>query len=163
MFALVSEKIRNNDRDWFKIFASSKRRMIEEALIEHKTIITLLISALASSKRVAGGKNLISYIVETIKNGEDDISPDAIAAHLGLQSRLYSIQSKPGADFSEDAKSSAFLRDALKQALRCPLCEGFLDPSKSVSYDHIKRKQDGGLGDEENCQATHPYCNSVKS
>jgi hypothetical protein len=161
MFSLVSEKIQNNDREWFKIFASKKRRFIEEARIEHKTIITLLISAMASSKRVAGGKNLLSYLVETVKN-DDVVSPDAIAEHLGLQSRLYSIQSKPGAEFSEDAKSSAFLRDALKQALRCPLCEGFLDPSKSISYDHIKRKEDGGLGDEENCQATHPYCNSVK-
>lgn len=162
MFSLVSEKIRNNDREWFKIFASKKRRIIEETLIEHKTIITLLISSLASVKRVNGGRNILNYIIDSARNEDDPVTPDAVAAHLGLQSRLYSIQSKPGADFSEDAKSSAFLRDALKQALRCPLCNGFLDPSKSISYDHIVRKEDGGVGGEENCQATHPYCNSVK-
>ena len=72
----------------------------------------------------------------------------------------YTIQSKPGVDFDEDAKNSAFLKQAFAQALRCPICEGFLDPAKSVSYDHIKRKEDGGDGHPENCQLTHPYCNS---
>ena len=161
MFSLVSDKIKANDRNWFKIFATKSRRLIEEALIEHKTIITLLISALASKRRTWGGRQVIEYIIECV-SAEKDISPDNIAERLGLQSRLYSIQSKPGADFSDDAKSSAFLRDALRQALRCPLCEGYLDPSKSISYDHIKRKADGGDGAAENCQPTHPYCNSVK-
>ena len=162
MFSLVSEKIKNNDREWFKIFATPKRSLIEKALIEHKTIITLLISALGSVKRVQGGRNVLNYIVDSIRKDEE-ITPDIIAKTLGLESRLYSIQSKPGSDFSDDAKSSAFLRDALKQALRCPLCEGYLDPAKSISYDHIVRKADGGNGAEENCQATHPYCNSIKS
>lgn len=161
MFSLVAEKLRNNNRDWFKIFSSPKRRIIEESLIEHKTIITLLISALASGRRTIGGKNLLSYMIDTVRD-DGQITPDGIAAHLGLQSRLYSIQSKPGADFTEDVKTSAFLRDALKQALRCPICEGYLDPAKSISYDHIVRKADGGLGGEDNCQATHPYCNSMK-
>jgi hypothetical protein len=161
MFSLVAKKLSANHRSWFKIFATPKRRVIEEALIEHKTIITLLISALASGRRTAGGRNIMEYIIDSADKGAA-ITPDAIAEHLGLQSRLYSIQSKPGADFSDDAKSSAFLRDALKRALRCPLCEGYLDPAKSISYDHIIRKQDGGDGSDDNCQATHPYCNSIK-
>lgn len=161
MFSLVAEKLRQNNREWFKIFATPKRRMIEEALIEHKTIITLLISALPSGRRPQGGRNIMSYVIETVRAGKK-ITPDNIAQHLGLQSRLYSIQSKPGADFSDDAKSSAFLRAALHQALRCPICEGYLDPAKSISYDHIVRKQDGGDGSDQNCQPTHPYCNSTK-
>jgi hypothetical protein len=88
------------------------------------------------------------------------ISADEIALAMGLESRLFTIQSKPGADFSDEAKSSAFLRQAFKQALRCPICDGYLDPTKSASYDHIVRKQDGGDGAEDNCQITHPYCNS---
>ncbi|WP_082382169.1 DUF262 domain-containing protein [Blastomonas sp. AAP25] len=162
MFALVSEKIKNNDREWFKIFASTKRRDIEQTLIEHKTIITLLISALASARRANGGKKVLEYIIESVRN-DVRISADEIAQNLGLESRLYSIQSKPGTDFSEDAKSSAFLREALKQALKCPLCHGYLDPAKSISYDHIKRKSEGGNGSDENCQPTHPYCNSIKN
>jgi hypothetical protein len=161
MFSTVADKIRNNDREWFKLFATPKRRIVEEALIEHKTIMTLLISALGSKARVAGGRDVLSFIINCAKQG-DVVTPDGIAGALNLESRLYSIQSKPGADFSDDAKSSAFLREALKQAVRCPLCEGYLDPAKSISWDHITRKADGGNGDENNCQPTHPYCNSVK-
>ena len=35
--------------------------------------------------------------------------------------------------------------------------------AKSASYDHIVRRENGGLGDTENGQITHPYCNqSIK-
>lgn len=161
MFSLFSEKLQSNDRAFFKIFASPTRKIIEESLIEHKTIMTLLISALASKKRTAGGRKVIEYIIDCAKLGRV-VKPDEIALHLGLESRLYSITTRPGSEFNDDAKSSAFLRDALKQALRCPICEGFLDPTKSISYDHIKRKADGGNGHPDNCQPTHPYCNSIK-
>ncbi|CAM3151978.1 hypothetical protein SPAN111604_06825 [Sphingomonas antarctica] len=125
MFSLVADKIRSNDREWFKVFATPTRRLIEETLIEHKTIITLLISALGSRARIEGGRTMINLIIDSAKSGTA-ITPDAIAGALKLESRPYSIQSKPGAEFSDDAKSSAFLRDALRQALRCPLCEGYL-------------------------------------
>lgn len=101
--------------------------------------------------------NLIFAKAEGI---DGDLSPNEIAGVIGLESRLYTIQSKPGVDFSDDAKSSAFLRQAFKQAIKCPICDGYLDPSKSASYDHVIRKQDGGNGHEDNCQITHPYCNS---
>jgi hypothetical protein len=52
----------------------------------------------------------------------------------------------------------------LKSALKCPICDGYLDPIRSVSYDHIIRVQDGGIGSSGNCDLTHPYCNqSVKN
>jgi hypothetical protein len=31
--------------------------------------------------------------------------------------------------------------------------------SKSISFDHKDRKQDGGLGTPDNAQLTHHYCN----
>ena len=49
-------------------------------------------------------------------------------------------------------------------AIKCPICNGYLDPEKSVSYDHVVRRREEGTGDEENCQLTHPYCNqSIKN
>lgn len=161
MFSLIADKIKQNDRNWFKVFSTPVRRHIEEMLIEHKTIITLLISALGSRSRVEGGRIVLTLVMDSALHGRQ-VSPDEIASALRLESRLYSIQTKPGADFSDDAKSSAFLRHALQQAVRCPLCEGYLDPAKSLSWDHIKRKDDGGTGESENCQPTHPYCNSMK-
>lgn len=158
MFSLISEKIKNNNGQWFRDF-TLRRRKFEEILLEHKGIITLLISAVGSKQRVDSGIKILSLVFE--RSSEDLLlSPNDFAQVIGLESRLYTIQSKPGADFSDDAKSSAFLRQAFKQALRCPICEGYLDPAKSASYDHVLRKQDGGMGDDENCQITHPYCNS---
>jgi HNH endonuclease len=49
----------------------------------------------------------------------------------------------------------------LSNAMKCPICKGYLDPAKSASYDHIDRVQDGGKGSVGNGQVTHPYCNSA--
>jgi hypothetical protein len=162
MFSLISNKLKSNDKLWFKDF-TSRRKTIERLLLEHKGIITLLISAQGSKVRIDGGVKVLEFIYKAAADDQAEISPNDFAAILGLESRLYTIQSKPGADFSDDAKSSAFLREAFKQALTCPLCGGYLDPTKSASYDHVNRKRDGGTGDEQNCQITHPYCNSLKA
>jgi hypothetical protein len=66
-----------------------------------------------------------------------------------------------GERFSEDTKSAAFINTALKSAIRCPVCQGYLDQGKSVSYDHKIEKAAGGVGSVENCQLTHPYCNQA--
>ncbi len=163
MFSMVGDKLKNNDSAWFKKF-SQNRGVIEENLNRHKTILTLLISALGSVKRLQGARDVLEFIIDQANSGEKEINIDDLAEKIGLQSRLYSIRSKPGADFSDDVKTSVFLKNALASAMKCPICNGYLDPTKSASYDHIERKQDGGLGGEENCQLTHPYCNtSVKN
>lgn len=161
LFSIISEKVRSNNSSWFKEF-TKRRKNIERHLVEHKGILTLLISALGSKYRHDGSVKAINYIFQVSEDDELKITPNDFAEILGLESRLYTIQSKPGADFTDDAKSSAFLRESLKQALKCPLCGGYLDPAKSGSYDHIVRKADGGTGEDENCQITHPYCNSLK-
>src|SRR5439155_1551466 len=65
-----------------------------------------------------------------------------------------------GRDFDSEAKSTAFLREALKNALRCQICQGFIH-TKSISIDHLERKEDGGFGSPNNAQLTHPYCNTT--
>ncbi len=160
MFAIIAKRVRDNDKGWFVAF-TKRRKKIEEFLVEHKGIMTLLISALGSKQRVDGAIKVLELMFERAELENGSITPDEIALKLGLESRLYTIQSKPGVDFSDDVKSSAFLRQAFQQALICPICHGYLDPSKSASYDHIVRKQDGGDGAEGNCQITHPYCNST--
>jgi hypothetical protein len=69
------------------------------------------------------------------------------------------IESKSSA-FSKDTKSAAFIRDALKSANRCAICNGLLH-TKSIQVDHKIRKQDGGTGELSNAQLSHPYCNST--
>jgi Protein of unknown function DUF262 len=159
MFNIIARKVRDNNKKWFKDFTCN-RAYIEASLIEHKGIISLLISAMGSTQRLQGTIKALELILSHDYDSTTPITPDEIASAMGLQSRLFTIQSKPGIDFSDEAKSSAFLRQAFKQAIKCPICNGYLDPAKSASYDHILRKRDGGNGAEDNCQITHPYCNS---
>lgn len=158
VFSIISKRLRNNDKQWFKTFTHN-RRAIEETLIEHKGVISLLVSAQGSKLRLRSTIDALELIFSEASS-DRAITADEIAVAMGLESRFYTIQSKPGANFSDDTKSSAFLRQAFAQAIRCPICTGYLDPAKSASYDHIMRKEDGGDGSEINCQITHPYCNS---
>jgi hypothetical protein len=65
-------------------------------------------------------------------------------------------------NFTPEVRSEIFLREGIKQVLECPICGGFMDISKSVSYDHVTPVREGGLGAAENGQMVHPYCNSLK-
>lgn len=62
--------------------------------------------------------------------------------------------------FSSNSKSEVFLRDAVQSAPRCKICQGLVH-LKSITIDHIQRKEDGGLGTPSNGQLSHPYCNST--
>ncbi|HTG37021.1 MAG TPA: DUF262 domain-containing protein [Thermoanaerobaculia bacterium] len=62
-------------------------------------------------------------------------------------------------NFTSQSKSAAFLRAAIDGAVRCGICRARVH-IKAISIDHIIRKQDGGSGDIENAQPTHPYCNT---
>lgn len=63
-------------------------------------------------------------------------------------------------DFSRERKSEVFIRDAINSAVKCAICEGLLHRN-SITIDHIDRRKDGGLGDTDNGQLAHPYCNST--
>ena len=65
-----------------------------------------------------------------------------------------------GKSFSKNVKSEIFLRTALQSAPKCKICNGLLH-QKSISIDHIIRKEDGGTGSIDNAQLTHPYCNTT--
>jgi hypothetical protein len=64
-----------------------------------------------------------------------------------------------GVDFSTETKSQAYLREAIQTPVRCKICNARLH-TKSISIDHIVRKEDGGQGELENAQTVHPYCNT---
>ena len=61
--------------------------------------------------------------------------------------------------FSQNKKSSIFIKQALESAIKCNICKGFIH-TNSLSFDHIMRKEDGGLNTTNNGQVTHPYCNT---
>ena len=63
-------------------------------------------------------------------------------------------------NFTTDSKSEVFIKEAIKNGLRCAICNGYIHKN-AMTIDHINRKEDGGMGNAENGQITHPYCNTT--
>lgn len=66
---------------------------------------------------------------------------------------------RSGGKFDTDTKSEIFIRTALSRVPRCAICAGYVH-ANSISFDHKKRRRDGGASDPSNGQLTHPYCNT---
>lgn len=62
-------------------------------------------------------------------------------------------------NFSRGRKQQIKMRTFVEALPKCPICGGYLD-NKSISIDHIQRKEDGGTNSVVNGQVTHLYCNT---
>ncbi|WP_414502416.1 DUF262 domain-containing protein [Zymobacter sp. IVIA_5232.4 C2] len=166
---VISKKIKNNDKNFFKKFITA-RFYLEEALVERKQIITQLVNRAGHKNRdtfyATLFENLIKIIIKKISESEDKIedgkiflTEEEIISASGSEGEVYAARSTSKSNINRRNKNTAFIKKALASSLRCPICRGHLDPEKSISYDHILRKQDGGNGSAENTQITHPYCN----
>jgi len=159
----ISEKLANNDSGFFKKFTES-RSLIEKALINHKELIATVLQKLGSQKRITTYSDLIEKIYQAASN-KKEVTESDIVNWAGLTGKIVvGKEINQSANFSDETKSRIFIHTTLKSTARCPICKGYIDTNKSISYDHIVRKQDGGLGDLSNGQITHPYCNqSIKN
>ena len=159
MNMLVTERVRSNDSGFFAKFTRA-RATLESFLMENKSLIGILVQNMGKQKRVPNLRNLLAFVISEGKEG-NTVSPESVITHLGLHGRIIDVVSaKTSSQFSDDTKSSIFLAKALEGTLECPICCGKLDPRKSVSYDHIVRVREGGLGDASNGDLVHPYCNT---
>lgn len=161
MVALIAEKIRNNDSQFFKKF-TKVRALVEDFLIDNKSLIGIALQNMGKTQRVPNIEKLLDYLVSESIKGQVP-TPEMAVSHLGMQGRILDvrvIQTTP--HVSDDTKDTLIVRDELSKASRCPLCKGRLDPSKSVSFDHRLPKRDGGTGDVDNIQMAHPYCNNSR-
>jgi hypothetical protein len=161
MIALVAEKVRNNDAFFFKKF-TKVRPAVEDFLIDNKSLIGIALQNMGKTQRVPNIKKLIDYLVAEAMKGQVP-TPEMAISHLGMQGRILDvrvIQTSP--HVTDDTKDALMVRYELAKATRCPICRGRLDTSKSVSFDHKRKREDGGTGDVENIQMTHPYCNNSR-
>lgn len=157
---LITERIANNDSLFFKRFTSA-REGIEKFLLDNKSILGIVLQNLSKQQRIPKMRDLFLFLMNEINSG-NSVSTEEAISHLGLQGRILDVKAlKENAKFTDDTKSSVFLETALKSAIKCPICRGFMDPSKSASYDHIVRVREDGKGDASNAQIVHPYCNSA--
>jgi hypothetical protein len=159
MTALVAEKLRDNNSGWFKMFTAS-RLPIEQFLLTNKSTIGLVLQNMGKTQRVPKMRDLFDFLVSEATKGER-LEIDKAIVHMGLRARILDLTSpQVSSHISDETKSMLFIQGAIRQALPCPICNGLLDPSKSVSYDHIERVRAGGSGDIKNVQLVHPYCNT---
>lgn len=162
MISLVNEKLANNDQAFFSKFTRVRERL-EQSLIVNKDLIAAILQKNMSHKRAGNYHKIIDGIISRLHESSV-ITEQELINLSGLDGKLIAGElAKTSPAISDDQKSKVFIHTALKGAIRCPECGGFLDAEKSVSYDHIVRVRDGGSGDSSNCQLMHPYCNqSIK-
>jgi len=163
MATLIADKLVNNDKTFFRKF-SQVRKTVEEALVQHKRLIAAVIQNTRSGKRYDVIADLLMYLIDSYAKGSFPTEQD-IVNQAGVEGKIIlGSEKQDSTRFSPETKSAIYLRDALAAALRCGICGGYLDPDKSVSYDHITRVREGGTGVEDNGQMAHHYCNqSVKN
>lgn len=160
--SLIGEKLANNDKDFFKTF-TKVRATLEEILIDNKELIANILQKHLSRNRIIKYHALFSTLIEKLDK-DTEIGENDLITFSELEGKIITGSFKrQTSKLSDEQKSKLFINVALANCIKCPICDGYLDAEKSVSYDHKIRVRDGGIGTAENCQLTHPYCNqSVK-
>lgn len=140
------------------------RRQFEEFLLRHRAIVNQMTVRYGSgSKGYARLQRLFDFLIQSLAGGLDEAG---LLTALAASDEFSFLQPnagpgiEPGKLFSLDAKSEVFLRDALKDPVRCGICGGLIHRA-SITIDHVTKKSAGGTGAVENGQLAHPYCNSV--
>lgn len=155
---LIGKKLTNSDKNFFVKF-TKVRSQLEAILIFNKELIATILQKHISSKRIDKYCDFLDQLVIKLDSGDSPTELELVKI-AGLEGKvLVGTISSSAKNFSDDAKSGAFLKTALANSITCPICLGYLDTNKSVSYDHIIRAREGGVGTLENCSLTHPYCN----
>ena len=139
------------------------RARFEEFIVQHGSIAKHVMSKLGGwEKSVPGVMEMYRVIFEGLSDGKDtqEVEQELISNRkfAGLAEKL-TLESAPNSQISRETKRAVRRRELLKAAPRCPICYARM-PSSAFSDDHIQRRQDGGRGNEENVQLTHPYCNT---
>lgn len=157
MAYLLKGKLLNNDNGFFKKFTANRAK-IEDFLITNKALVSQILQQINSRVRIERVADILDYLVASAETGS---TIDGVANAARLKGSIVDLREKvEGKNFTDTGKSTIMIRQALKSALRCPICSGLLEPSMSVSYDHVQRKEDGGDGEDENGQLSHPFCNT---
>lgn len=140
------------------------RSEFEEIYYKYSSLVQLIARKKRSSiNGIEANKDFFFEILNQLDKGtsKDEVMHEIIKKkeYNYLPSTIYDNSDITSRDFSSEKKSCIYIRDALINTMRCPICGGFLH-CNAISIDHIERKEDGGNSSLENGQVTHPYCNT---
>ena len=163
-FLAVISLLRDFEKENFYSKFTEHRKPFEEFILKYKNfsnqVTTKWGSGIKGSDKL---KDLYRFILDKLIEGKTEAEIlEVLQGDETFNFLTPIVYSKPdvGTDFSTETKSQAFLRRAIDTPVRCGICDARLH-TKSISIDHIIRKEDGGQGELENAQTTHPYCNTT--
>ncbi len=152
-----------NEKDRYREFTKI-RRTFEDFLLRHRILVNqVTVKYGSATKGYARCQQLLVFLVDQFLLGNDEKAIVTEMAKIPDFSFLQPAEKESrqaGTDFAPDAKPAIFLRDALKDPLRCGICGGLIH-TNAISIDHVMRKADGGSGNPDNGQLSHPYCNTT--
>lgn len=146
------------------------RERIESFILSHKEFITLIIKRTGAGRRsLPRTVRYLNFIMDLFLQGktEDDvivaIKGDTEFQFLGAAMDLPTIREgdNPTRRFSRTTKSASYVATAIKSAVKCGICHGYVHRN-SLHFDHIDPVRDGGGTDVSNARVTHPYCDSSR-
>ncbi|MFB4311971.1 HNH endonuclease family protein [Actinomadura sp. GTD37] len=143
---------------------SSVRADFEDFLIEYKYFLNQIVQKYGSLQRsVSPILTMHKTVYQALIEGLTE--PDVIE-RLKSQSPLRSSvkvrtedDKRHGRNFSTETKNFVVIRNIIETAPKCAICGARLN-LRSMTFDHILRREDGGSGAPDNAQLSHPYCNS---
>jgi hypothetical protein len=163
-FMAVVEMLRTFEKKGSLRDFTRVRRVFEDFLLRHRVLVNqVTIKYGSGAKGYVRLSQLLLWLVDQFVASVDE---DSVIAAMAKNPDFSFLQpgetdvSEVGSEFGTDAKSAIFLRDALKEPLRCGICGGLIHRN-AISIDHVVRKSEGGKGEPDNGQLTHPYCNTT--
>ncbi|GAA0861913.1 hypothetical protein GCM10009115_06450 [Sphingopyxis soli] len=147
---------------------TSIRRDFEDFLFAHKVFVSLTITRLGSGSRSL--QRIADLYWALFEGFEAGNTGEEIVAELVKQGDFVHLRQaeipSPGAvvlpgkkGASHESKSAAFIREAMANPVRCPICQAAVH-SNSITFDHLQRRREGGNNDGANLAPAHPFCNS---
>lgn len=140
------------------------RRPFEDFLLQYKDFPNQVV--VSSGSGMKGYAKLATLFMEILNSTFAGMTPEKIIEALSADERFSFLRltaPKIGTTrkgFSTETKSQTFLTAALEHPIRCRICDCLIHPNV-MTMDHITEQRAGGLGNPENAQLAHPYCNST--
>ena len=141
------------NRAAFETFLLSHKMFINQLTVKHGSMV----------KGYMAIRNYYGFILDQLSAGKNEPEiEEALAKHDRYQTLVKErpVSSRQSKAFSRDAKAVKLMLDVLQKTFVCNLCEARID-KKAMHLDHIQDKSVGGLGDIDNGQWTHPFCDST--
>ncbi len=163
-FAITSLVMELEEKKMFRSFISA-RAIFESILIDYDFLVQQIVRRFRSAMKAF--PHIKSFYLSLIEKADNTKSVEELIQET-IQNEKFNYLTLPvkeytdtdGQEFSNGTKSAVFITQALENALQCSICKGYLH-TNSISFDHVIRRSEGGLGTFENAQLTHPYCNST--